>query len=106
MSDIRAHYEEIRIETARLSEQHPTGYVFVTSERNVLMNSTPGTVSEVSVKIAARSIVDKVARIATPEEIADFRTAGQLFSDQMSSIEQRHRPGQAIHFWAKPEGKK
>ena len=85
MPDANAYFAAIQTETARLNRAYPEGCLFIMSVRNMGANSTAGTVSEVSTKIAAKHFVENTARVATPEEIADFKARAQAFAARMAT---------------------
>ena len=85
MPDASVYFSAIQAEKARLDRAFPEGYLFITSLKNFAANSTAGTVSEVPTKTAAKHVVENTARVATPEEIADFKARAQAFSNRMAS---------------------
>lgn len=60
---------------ATLAPQFPDGFCMVMSIANRERNSTAGRAVEVTVKQAAKLIVEKTHRLATPDEIEVFRSA-------------------------------
>lgn len=98
MADLEQYFAAISEEKAKLDAAHYTGFVFMTSVRNLSKNSTAGSVCEVSTKMAAKHIVEGTARESTSQEIAAFKQAGILFSAKMQSAEARRNPalGQTI----------
>ena len=87
MQDPQAYYAGIREEKARLDKLYPSGFVFIMSVQNLNCGSTGGAVTEVPTRIAAKHIVDVTARIATDEDIAEFKRKGKHFSDEMTRQE-------------------
>jgi hypothetical protein len=93
MADLEQYFAAISEEKAKLDDTaNYTGFIFMTSVRNLYKNSTAGSVAEVSTKIAARQLVDGVARPSTPEEIEAFKQRGILFAARMSAAEERRNP--------------
>ena len=86
MPDASQYFSAIQTEKARLDRVYPDGCLYVMSVRNLGANSTAGTVSEVSTKIAAKHFVENTAREASKEEIADFKARAKAFSERMQAV--------------------
>ena len=85
MPDSSVYFAAIKAETDRLNKIYPNDCLHVISTRNMQMGSTPGTVSEVSTKIAAKHLAENTARIATEPEIAEFHARGAAFTARMAT---------------------
>jgi hypothetical protein len=70
--DLKAYFEDLHNEEAKLKAKHPEGLVHVTSLFHREKNSTPGSTLGASCRNAARVITDGTHREATPEEVEGF----------------------------------
>jgi len=96
MSDLAEYYSAVRLQEDELRTTCPTGYTFVTSIRNISKGSAAGTVTEVSLKAAAKHLVDSTAKISTPEEVTAHQSRGASFAVRMNAVEQRRNKGQSV----------
>jgi hypothetical protein len=70
--NVQQYYAVLRTTQADLRQKFPQGFCLVTSVDSLDANSTPGTVSEVSVPMAAHWIVKGSHRLATEQELQAF----------------------------------
>jgi len=86
MSDnASAYFSAIRTEQARLERAFPDGFLYVYSIKNLMANSTAGTVSQVTTRQAAKHLCEATARVATPDEIAEFHARAQAYIERLQS---------------------
>jgi hypothetical protein len=92
MPDLVQYFSAISDEKRKLDAVHYTGFVFMTSVRNLQKNSTAGCVCECTTKQAAKHLVDSTARESTPQEIESFKQQGILFAAKCAAAEARRNP--------------
>jgi len=73
MADLQKYYQDMREKRAELTKDNDSGFCLVISLYNRDKGSTAGSVCEVSIKDAARVIVDGTHRVATAEEAEAFK---------------------------------
>jgi hypothetical protein len=64
------YFEEIAARRRELDSIYPAGYLSIMSVSNLGKNVTAGSVSEVSLSLAAKAITDGTHRLLTPAELA------------------------------------
>ncbi len=67
------YYAEVRKMAARLDEQFPQGFCVLTSVANRDKNTVAGNVTEAANDNAARCLVEGTHRLATEDEVAEWR---------------------------------
>jgi hypothetical protein len=92
MADLEQYFSAIADEKRKLDSVHYSGFVFMTSVRNLQKNSTAGCVCECTTKQAAKHLVDSTARESTAEEIEAFKRAGELFSAKCAAENEKRNP--------------
>jgi hypothetical protein len=88
--DLVAYRQDVRNEESRLKAAGCGEFVYTTSLKH--LSSTAGKVCEVSTALAAKAIVDGVARLSTDEEITAFHVASEARRHQMEEAETRRIP--------------
>jgi Ni,Fe-hydrogenase III large subunit len=86
--DLRVYYQKIRDIEAKIAEEFP-----VVVSKETADGGKTGTKTEVSRNIAARLIVEGLADLAKPEDVAAFRTAlveAKRIADQVSESAKMH----------------
>lgn len=71
--DIKQWGQDVQAKVEELTPLFPNGFCMVMSLSNRERNTTPGKVCEVSVRSAARGIVENTHRLATPQEVVVFQ---------------------------------
>jgi hypothetical protein len=71
--DTQMYYATLRAQRETLAKAHPSGYLLVVSLDDPQRNVTPGAVCEVSVGDAARLLIDRTHRVATPDEVNAYQ---------------------------------
>jgi len=101
MSDnASAYFSAIRTEQARLERAFPDGFLHICSIKNLMQNSTGGTISHVTARQAAKHLCEATARVATPDEIADFQEKARAFNERMQAEQftrNRSTPGGSVN---------
>lgn len=92
--DLRQYYEAIR----GIEEQIPGNDVLVVSEATA-DGGRAGVISEVTRNAAARLVVERKARLATPQEEADFRRTVRLETERPKA---QIQPAAAVPVITKP----
>ena len=86
MPDATQYFASIRAEQAKLDKLYPCGFLHIVSTRNLNAGSVEGVVAEVPTRIAAKSICENVARIATESEVSEFHARSRAFAERMQAV--------------------
>jgi hypothetical protein len=88
--DIRGFRRDVNKKLTELQENHPSGYVYITSLDNRERNISAGTVTEVNLQNAAVALCQRSHALSSAEDIAGYQQRCEEARQQISAAGKRH----------------
>jgi hypothetical protein len=73
--DSRKYFSEVSLQRKALEQQFPQGFCYIVSIHNLDKGTTAGSISQVSVQLAAKALVDSTHELMEADDVLAYQTA-------------------------------